>query len=82
MVLVDVFVPSVDKTYNFSLNEKVIIEDVISEIVEMIEQKEKCNLLGDKKDMHLYSTRNSSMLPGKNTLIDCFVTSGTRLVLV
>ena len=41
MVLVDVFVPSVDKTYNFSLNENVTIDAVILEITEMIEQKER-----------------------------------------
>ena len=33
MLLVDIFVPSVDMTYNFSLNETVEIEVLIQEIV-------------------------------------------------
>ena len=32
MLLVDIFVPSVDMTYNFSLNETVEIEVLIQEI--------------------------------------------------
>ncbi len=82
MVLVDIFVPSVDKTYNFSLNENVAIDGVILEITEMIEQKERTKLIGSKSDLNLYKMSDSALLPQKNTLSDCYVTSGTRLILV
>ena len=82
MVLVDVFVPSVDKTYNFSLNENVPISGVIVEIIEMIEQKERTGLLGNKDRLNLYKIREAFLLPKSNTLSDCYVTSGTRLILV
>ena len=82
MVLVDIFVPAVDKTYNFSLNENTPIEGVIMEITEMIEQKERTKLLGDKDTLNLYSTRTSAALPKANTLSDCYVTSGSRLIMV
>lgn len=82
MVLVDVFVPAVDKTYNFSLNENVAIEGVILEITEMIEQKEHTKLLGEKDSLNLYTMKNQAVLPKSNTLSDCYVTSGTRLLMV
>ena len=82
MVLVDIFVPSVDKTYNFSLNENVAIEGVIMEITEMIEQKERTKLQGDKGVLNIYKMNDSMILPKNNTLSDCYVTSGTRLILV
>lgn len=82
MVLVDVFVPSVDKTYNFSLNESVRIESVILEIAEMIEQKERTSLLGEETELNLYKAEAASVLPKKNSLAECYVTSGTRLILV
>ncbi len=82
MVLVDVFVPSVDKTYNFNLNESVSVESLILEITEMIEQKERTKLVGDKKNLRLYNVKEAMVLPAVNTLSDCYVTSGTRLMLV
>jgi hypothetical protein len=82
MVLVDIFVPAVDKTYNFSLNENTAIEGVILEITEMIEQKERTKLLGDKESLNLYTMRDSAVLPKTNTLSDCYVTSGSKLLMV
>ena len=40
MILVDVYVPSVDKTYDFQLSEKSKISIIIEEITEMVERKE------------------------------------------
>ncbi|MCR4596569.1 MAG: hypothetical protein K5673_07280 [Lachnospiraceae bacterium] len=82
MVLVDIFVPSVDKTYNFSLNENVTIDAVMLEIIEMIEQKEHTSLVGNKDILNLYNMKTSAPLPRQNSLSDCYVTSGTRLLLV
>ncbi|WP_029200339.1 hypothetical protein [Oribacterium sp. NK2B42] len=82
MVFVDVFVPSVDKTYNFNLNENVSIGEVILEITEMIEQKERTKLVGEKDDLNLYEMKQAEILPKSNSLFDCYITSGSRLILV
>ncbi len=82
MILVDIFVPSIDKTYNFGLNENVAIDSVILEITEMIEQKERTKLLGNKNELNIYQINNERILPKQNTLSDCYVTSGTRLILI
>ena len=82
MVMVDIYVPAVDKNYNFSLNEDVQLADVITEITEMIEQKERTVLHGDRNGINLYSRRTSTVLPRGNTLAECYVTNGTQLLLV
>ncbi|WP_026517595.1 hypothetical protein [Butyrivibrio sp. MC2021] len=82
MIVVDVFVPALDKTYNFSLNEKVRINSVITEITDMIEQKEKMTFIGDQTKLRLYSTETGSRLPIDNTLSECAVRSGKKLILI
>lgn len=82
MILVDVFVPSVDKMYNFNLNENVAINTVILEISEMIEQKERTTLIGNKDELNLYKVKEAFLLPKGNTLSDCYVTSGSCLMLI
>ncbi len=82
MVLVDIYVPSLDKTYNFSLNEKVSIHMLLSEITEMIEQKEHVVLKGDSSMLRIYNCGNGSVLSGENCLADCMVRNGSKLLLV
>ena len=82
MIYVDVFVPSVDKTYNFALNERVEIKSIISEITEMIEQKERITLVGDINDIFIYNRYDGTILPKENTLSECSVKNGFKLILV
>ena len=40
MVIVDIFAPSLDKTYNFMLDEDSTVELLMIEIIEMIDNRE------------------------------------------
>lgn len=82
MVLVDIFVPSVAQTYNFSLNEAVEISAIINEITGMIAQKEQTGLAGRQEDLNLYNVKEQRILPRGNTLSDCNVIPGSYLMLV
>ena len=82
MIVVDVFVPALDKTYNFSLNENVKINAVITEITDMIEQKEKMSFIGEQSKLRLYNKETRSRLPVENTLSECFIKSGKYLILI
>ncbi|MCR4891175.1 MAG: EsaB/YukD family protein [Lachnospiraceae bacterium] len=82
MILVDIFVPAVDNTYNFSLNEDIPIEKIIGEITAMIAQKEQTKLTGDMEKLMLYDLNGKRPLPRENTLNDCYITTGTDLMLV
>lgn len=82
MILVDVYIPSVDQNYNFRLNEEAEIQTVIREIASMVAQKEQTQLCGDNSELQLYNLKDKCVLPKKNTLSDCSVTSGTLLMLL
>ena len=82
MILVDIFVPSIDKNYNFSLNENVKVRLIIDEITEMIGQKEQTHLFGSQDEINLWNLKEHRILPKENTLSDCFVKTGAALMLV
>lgn len=82
MILVDVYVPSVDKEYDFSLNETVTVQTIIEEIAEMIGQKEQTFLVGDIREMNLCDKRSKAILPFENTLADCGIRTGASLILI
>ena len=50
MIMADVYVPSIGRQYDFSLDEQAQISHLIQEIAEVICQKENCNLITRKKD--------------------------------
>lgn len=82
MILVDVSVPSLERVYDFYLNEDVLIEAVIKEMIAMIAQKEQISLLGDWQELVLYSKKDQCRLPRQSTLSNCMVTSGSSLLLM
>ena len=82
MILVDIYVPSVDKEYNFSLNETVSVKTIIEEISEMIGQKEQTELKGAIQDLCLCDRGRELPLPGDKSLEDCGIETGASLILV
>ena len=50
MIMVDVQVVSMDRNYNFSLDEQVAVNSVIMEIAELVCQKEGCHLLQHQQE--------------------------------
>lgn len=82
MILVDVFVPSLNKNYEFQLDENVCIEFVIEEITEMICNKEHCRIVGNKEDLYIGKYQSKSMLDKTMTLSEINVSDGDRLILV
>lgn len=82
MILVDVFVPSVNKVYDFQLSETASIYTVIEEISEMIGQKERSELAGDVEKLQLCDKRKQCILEKNKTLAECGVITGQTLILV
>lgn len=82
MILVDVFVPSLNNNYEFQLDENVRIELVIEEITEMICQKEHCSITGNKNELFLCRCQGESVLSRNSTLAQNQITDGGRLILV
>lgn len=82
MILVDIYVPSVDQIYNFSLSENIGISAIINEVVGMICQKEQTELNGIQGNLNLYSIKDKRILPKDNTLLECNIMTGNSLMLV
>ena len=82
MILVDIVVPSVEQTYDFSVDENAQIALVIEEIAEMICQKEHCTIRGNKEELILCRYEGQTVLNKNNTLRECGIATGTRLLLL
>lgn len=82
MIFVDVYVPSVDQEYDFSLDETVKISSIIEEVVSMVSQKEQCELNGRLEDMLLCNIQQMDILPKEKTLKECNISNGKRLLLI
>ena len=82
MILVDVFVPSINKVYDFQLNESVPIYTVIEEISEMIELKERAAIVGDVKELLLCDRKTQRILEKNKTLEECNIITGHSLIFI
>lgn len=80
MILVDVYVPAVEQTYDFRLEENCCPDMIISEIREMVEQKEQ--MLSDEQERCLlFDADLQCMLSCERTLAQSGVTDGHLLIL-
>lgn len=82
MILVDIFVPSVDKTYDFQLNDSIPIKLVIEEIVEMVGQKEQSEIVGDIAELQLCDRKGQIPLDAGRSLSMCGIHTGDSLILI
>lgn len=82
MILVDIYVPVLDKTYDFSLDETARIEDVTDEVIEVICQHEQCTLQGSAEDLLLCQMERHRILSRSSTLAENGIGSGDMLALL
>lgn len=82
MILVDVYAPSIDQTYEFKLDEDVPVSVITDEISSVICQKERCELQGDKALLRLFSSKSRRALTPVFSLYENGVKSGDCLIIV
>lgn len=82
MIIVDIEVPSIERKYQFSVEEQVSVETLIAELAEVICQKEQCTLKGDIAKMCLCSGESRRILDRKRTLSQQKITNADQLLLV
>ena len=82
MVLVEIYVACVDKSYDFRLDNKAIIKDVIDEIIIVVSQKEDIELNIDKENVTLSIVSKKIIVNKSLTLDDYNVVQGMKLMLV
>lgn len=82
MILVDIYVPGVNQTYDFNLDENARIGLLLEEISGMIFQKEQCSLSGSVKELMLVSQNQRKLLSEELSLAHYNISQGDRLLLV
>lgn len=82
MILVDVYVASLDETFDFRLDETVKIIDVVREISEMLCIRYKTELNKNIEDFMLCSYEDKKILDSNTNLWTNNIRNGSRLLLV
>lgn len=81
MINVDVYVPSLDRIYNFNLDEDSKISVLIEEISELICRKEHSVLDGEKERFIMGSIDKNANFSSKYSLKEYSVKNGEKLIL-
>lgn len=81
MILIDVYVPALDKVYDFSVDENSQISVLIEELVEMICQYEQYELIENPERIMLACLSTRLRLPSSETLAACGVKHGDKLIM-
>ncbi len=82
MILVDIYVPSVDQTFDFELDENAYISAVLIEVTGMLAKKTGSEKTGDAGAFILYNAEKGQPLPEDRTLSESGIRDGSRLILV
>ena len=82
MIMADVYVPSIGRQYDFSLDEQAVIAQLIPEIAEVICQKENCALGGDPEELMLCLMDDRKILDSSRSLGSYHIGNGSSLILV
>ncbi len=82
MVMVEIYIPLLDKRYDFRLDEHTQILYLLEDISEIICQKEQCSMGGDWRSLFLCDMATRRRLPFASTLSECGVKIGDSLLLV
>ena len=82
MIIVDVYVPVYEKTYDMEIDEGLGIAMVIEEMATIICQKESSKMGGNVSELCLCDVRSKQILSPERCLRDYGITNGGQLLLV
>lgn len=82
MIIVDVYVPALDRIYNFNLDEDSKIAVLVEEISELICRKERSVLDGEKERFIMGSIDKKINLNPQYSLREYSIKNGEKLILV
>lgn len=82
MVLVDVYIPSVDETFDFMLDETAGADQIMLEIYEMVAKKMNSSTEEGIDEFLLYHMTTGKLVERGRTLAESGVRDGSRLMLL
>lgn len=82
MIMVDIYMPAIDESYDFMIDENADLDVVILEVSEMIARKTKSELRPGEDGFVLYYYDRQMPLPTDRTLYESGVRDGDHLIMV
>ena len=82
MILVDVYIPSINNTIDCLLDENVETELIVEELTEMITRMTKSGETQTSLTFSLYSTDQKREIQSNKSLYEAGVRDGSRLLLL
>ena len=82
MILVDIYIPSLDQTYDFQVDETVSVKSLIMEIVEMMGNATRLGSHLSADTFMLCSMEQKLIFKKSSTLLSYGIKNGSRLMLV
>ena len=82
MILVDIYIPSLDETFDFRVDETARVINIVQEISEMMCKKYKTELNKKSENFFLCSAEQGIVLNGESTLEENGIVNGSRLYMV
>lgn len=80
MIITEIYVPALDVSYDFKLDENVRTNVAVEEIAGVICQKEQCKIKGDKTGFMLFKASSQQILAMNLTLYENGVQTGDSLI--
>jgi len=81
MILVDVYVPSLNETFDFKVDENAEVASVIKEMAEMLSKEVREEFAENEKGYMLCSCEQGRALQNCDTLKGCGIGNGSKLLL-
>lgn len=81
MIMVDIFVPILNKTYDFNLNEDAPIGAIVEEVTEMVCHREHWPLPANAQQLVLSDEMHRCVLLQSKTLRQSGIINGSHLIL-
>ncbi len=82
MIIVDIEVPMLGRSFDFQIDENIPLNEVKEEITEMICRKEQCELKGDRGRLLLWDARTGRRLIREYSAEENGLVTGSRIILV
>ena len=82
MILVDIYVPSLDENFDFQLDENTQTRFVTDEVEDILGKMVRAEADSYRKRFLLCSFEQQRVLPANQTLKMCGIKNGSRLLLV
>ena len=82
MIMVDIYMPTIDESFDFMIDENADLDAVILEVTEMIARRTRSELITGEEGFVLYNVDRKAPLSSDKTLYESGVRDGDRLILV